>query len=309
MSSSKDLTTRVFGHRLCRVLLRSRAETPTSQRESSPTQRTHSSPKQPGSLRQRFWTTSSSNYFQEVPDESPAASRAASPFVPRHAASDFSKNANGTGNVNSSSVGSARAEADAANARINRRFSDFHDDDERTLCSFNCRDEPDPEQTDRDLETWLTTLNRQQALQTLNSPSTPTRQEPPRSPLHVNPPSRQSSTQHLWNLTPTPEADSDSDIEYGVFAEAETNRRYARHSAMMWVEIERGAQRRYSGDPVLHRSSTYSEPESESSGPATIVGHTTLAEFMNPSGVSRTKSERRRTSIAKAPRVATVMEM
>ncbi|KAK7420445.1 hypothetical protein QQZ08_010432 [Neonectria magnoliae] len=296
MSSSKDLTTRVFGHRLCRALLRSRAKTPTSQRESSPTRCTHSSPKQQGSLRQRFWTISSSNHFQEAPDESPSASRAASPFVPRHAASDFSKNANGAGNVNgnrNNSVGSARAEVDAANARINHRFSNFHDDDddERTLCSFNCRDEPDLEQTDRDLET---------------------RQEPPRSPLRVNPHSRQSSTQHSWNLTPTPEADSDSDVEYGVFAEAETNRRHARHarhSAMMWVEIERTALRRYSGDRVLHRNSTYSEPESESSGPATVMGHTTLAEFMNPSGVSRTKSERRRTAIAKAPSVATVMEM
>ncbi|KPM38018.1 hypothetical protein AK830_g8508 [Neonectria ditissima] len=304
MASKKDLAARVFGHRLSRVLLRSRSEKLASQRDSSPTRRPHSSPvatpkRQGSSLRQRFWTASSSNYFQEeAPDASPAA-RASSPFVPRHAASDFSKNANGTGNAN------LRADVDAVNARISRRFSnvpddDDDDDDERTLCSFNCRDEPDPEQTGRDLETWLATLNRQQALPTASSPSASAQLEPLRSPLRANPPSRRPR-----NLAPAAQAHSDSDAEYGVFAEVEPSRRRSLRASVLWADIERTAQ----ADPVLHPRSTYSDPEAGSPGSASLMGHTTLAEFMNPSGVSRTRSERRRTAIAKAPRVATVMEM
>ena len=81
-------------------------------------------------FKQRFWTISSANHFSEdeLPSPKPLTTGA---YIPRHAASDFSKNASRSQHRRS-----------VLNYRVsmieNRQSVIFeHDDDESTLCSLN----------------------------------------------------------------------------------------------------------------------------------------------------------------------------
>lgn len=290
------------------------------------------------SFRQRFWSISSANYFRELDEDlrrrPPVTSPSPDPnrrsaYVPRHAASDFHKTSN---NNRRQTIMSVHA---AANERIAARFDSSepnddidNDDDDATLCSVNLR-EDDPEENIRDLDMWLATLHRQQALQALNTPAEPSSHRGPAlSPLHVSPHNRNSQTYHSWYPVVDPSATAGSDDEYGVYTRDEHDarrRRTTRYSAVFWSEIDRAAlPRRVSQDAVLHRNSTYqvevqqAEPVSPavSSRPVSFFGGgTSLSEWTQPQQqqqrpvtVSRTVSEKRRASCARLPGVMTVAE-
>ncbi|CAM1510909.1 Fc.00g084220.m01.CDS01 [Cosmosporella sp. VM-42] len=118
---------------------RTSVATPAPSNTSSKRRSSRSKPK--ASFRQRFWTTSSANHFSD--DDLPApkpVTRGA--YVPRHAASDFSKTA--TSQHRMSVVGSvAGSRASLMGPRVNvvgyRRsvLIQIDDDEAATLCSFN----------------------------------------------------------------------------------------------------------------------------------------------------------------------------
>ncbi|KAH6889346.1 hypothetical protein B0T10DRAFT_606670 [Thelonectria olida] len=270
------------------------------------------------SFRQRFWSISSANYFPELDEDFQRRPSVTSPspdpnrrsaYVPRHAATDFHK----TSNNNRRRTISVQV---AASERIAARFNNSDDSDDATLCSVNLR-EDDPEENTRDLDMWLATLHRQQALQALTTPAEPTPHSGPAlSPLHVYPHSRHSQTYHSW--IPVVESAADSDDEYGVYSQTEADMRRRSRCSLFWAEIDRTALPRPVQDTVLHRNSTYMDvqpprPPSASSRPASFVGGgTSLAEWTQPQRpmtIARTVSEKRRMSCARSPGVMTVVEM
>ncbi|KAH7114645.1 hypothetical protein EDB81DRAFT_893143 [Dactylonectria macrodidyma] len=221
------------------------------------------------SFRQRFWSVSSSN---EDCLENQSGSRS-SAYIPRHAASDFSKNASGpviedTHKVVGRRPSTARIMADEANARIIQRFSTgsgtgtntvptVREDDENTLCSLN--EDPNNNTTaatasrnpSGELDGAISTLYREQALNALNEPS-------------ANDPRRTSDPSSPRALSADP--DDSSDDEYGVFQDQGESRRHARRCVMLTAEVERSANRQSMGSfgvlSAPNRNSVYSNRSS-----------------------------------------------
>ncbi|KAL6412094.1 hypothetical protein AUP68_04476 [Ilyonectria robusta] len=316
-SSKKDMVAKVLGRRLSRALLRSRDsntdDSPVSSRpqtaQPQPRPREdegeHESPRSSSSytvtsqrpvsvgspdakrlshrvsLRQRIWSASPSNHFEDDDDDDEGEPGSAvvtsanrrSAYIPRHAASDFSKNARGNKKAARKQPSAARLAADEANDRISKRFSTFNtprDDDERTLCSLN--EEPrtagarasistatSPQNTG-ELDDLISTLHREQALHALNTAT------PGEKPAAAR--SRQSGAFYSWTVGQPPEldaaADSDDssdDDEYGVYLDHGESRRRSRQADKLWVEVD--AAKRQNRAPSFdglntNRSSVYS---------------------------------------------------
>ncbi|KAH7022192.1 hypothetical protein EDB80DRAFT_673840 [Ilyonectria destructans] len=318
-SSKKEIVAKVLGRRLSRALLRSRdsntddspvtsrpqtAQPQPSQPRPHEDEREHESPRSSSSytvtsqrpvsvssapdakrlshrlsLRQRIWSASPSNDFQDEDDEGEPGSAVVtsanrrSAYIPRHAASDFSKNARGNSKAARKQPSAARLAADEANDRISKRFSTFNtprEDDERTLCSLN--EEPrttgamtsistaTSAQNTGELDDLISTLHREQALHALN---TTTPGEKPPSARN-----RQSGPLYSWMVGQPPEldaaADSDDssdDDEYGVYLDHGESRRRSRQADKLWVEVD--AAKRQNRAPSFdglntNRSSFYS---------------------------------------------------
>lgn len=231
------------------------------------------------SLRQRIWSASPSNQFQHDDDEGEPGSAVVtsanrrSAYIPRHAASDFSKNARGNRKAARKQPSAARLAADEANDRISKRFSTFNaprEDDERTLCSLN--EEPrtvaavtptstkTSAQNTGELDDLISTLHREQALRALNT--TTSNEKPPSAR------NRQGGAFYSWTVGQPPEldaaADSDDssdDDEYGVYLDHGESRRRSRQADKLRVEVD--AANRQNRTPSFdglntNRSSFYS---------------------------------------------------
>ncbi|KAF7532713.1 hypothetical protein G7Z17_g13608 [Cylindrodendrum hubeiense] len=301
-SPKKGFAAKVLGRRLSRAILRpkkdaspavSRPQTSqpqTSQLQSSPRSSiTVTNPQRPVSMggesaakkrlsrhvsiRQRFWSASSSNYF-ECDDDADEQNRPAacafrrSAYIPRHAASDFSKNSTGVGNTPNTAPGSKHARqpcptrlaADEANARISRRFSTVREDDERTLCSQNEGSDTTAVsvsgENGAEIDTFLSSLRRDQALQALNKPNAADNSR------H----SRQSAIYQPWATAGSngaDDSDHSSEDEYGVYRDEGESRQRGRRSTTLWAELDAKRRSTTSFDGLnTDRSSFYSNRNS-----------------------------------------------
>lgn len=189
----------------------------------------YSSPKQPSSsrydgLRDRFWSKSTANHFDEQEEEQSltqpfAAAAASSAYVPTHAAVDFSRNAK------RSRLRGSRLDATA-------------EEDDETECYYTLERMPHHHTNNVDAERLHHTYSVDDYAQ-------------PRS-------SNNAASNHLSPMHLTTSAESNDD--YKIFlAQAEAGDRAARRRRKAWEEMRRyGSSRRdsghSSGDGTAHSS-------------------------------------------------------
>ncbi|KAH7163392.1 hypothetical protein B0J13DRAFT_35890 [Dactylonectria estremocensis] len=198
------------------------------------------------SLRQRFWSASSSNVDSLDGQGGPGTGTGTGPYVPQHAASGFTKTAaSGPGcepvieearKVVGRRPSTARVMADEANARIMQRFSTCgapssplpREDDEHTLCSSR-NGSVSGRAPSGEIDGVISSLYREQALSALSEarrrPSDPSPMSSPRA------------------LPAVPDDDSSDDDEYGVFQDHGESRRHARRSVLPTAEADRSVNR------------------------------------------------------------------